>query len=142
MSKGKVLIIEDEIDLLDLIDFNLTRREFVTACALDGKDGMDKIGSFDPDIIILDLMLPGVDGWEICAEIKRMKKEIPVIMLTAKSMPDDRVRGFEAGAADYVTKPFSMKDLVTRIDMLLEKKERGRGWGCPDFSGKQALTEV
>ncbi len=122
MNKERVLIIEDEMDLLDLIDFNLTRRGFVTASALDGVEGMGKIDSFNPDIIILDLMLPGMDGWEICAELKKRKKEIPVIMVTAKCMPEDKVRGLEAGAADYIAKPFNIKELVIRIDKLLEKK--------------------
>ncbi len=124
MNRERVLIIEDEMDLLDLIDFNLTRRGFVTECALDGRDALEKIGSFNPEVIILDLMLPGVDGWEICAELKKLKKELPVIMVTAKSMPEDKVRGLEAGAADYMTKPFSMKELVIRIDKILEKKRR------------------
>jgi two-component system, sensor histidine kinase and response regulator len=122
MSKERILIIEDEMDLLDLIDFNLTRRGFVTQCAIDGRDGLEKIGTFDPEVIILDLMLPEVNGWEICAELKKRKIDIPVVMLTAKSMPEDKVRGLEAGAADYMTKPFSMKELIIRVDKLLEKK--------------------
>ncbi len=122
MNKERVLIIEDELDLLDLIDYNLTRKGFITEGALDGVEGMEKIGSFNPDIIILDLMLPGMDGWEICNLLKERKKEIPVIMFTAKCMPEDKVRGLEAGAADYIAKPFNIKELVIRIDKLLEKK--------------------
>ncbi len=122
MSREKVLIIEDEIDLLDLIHFGLTRSGYVTEGALDGNEGMEKIVSFNPDVIILDLMLPGVDGWEICEELKRRNKEMPVMMLTAKAMPEDKVRGLEAGAADYMTKPFEVKELLIRIDKLLEKK--------------------
>jgi len=124
MSNEKILIIEDEIDLLDIIDFNLTRRGFVTEGALDGKEGMEKIASFNPGLIILDLMLPGIDGWEICAGLRKKENRVPVIMLTAKSMPEDKVRGMEAGADYYITKPFNMKELVIRIDGLLEKKER------------------
>ncbi len=138
MSKEKILIIEDEMDLLALIDFGLTSRGFATECALDGRDGMEKIGSFNPDVIILDLMLPAVNGWQICEELKKRKKEIPVIMLTAKSMPEDRVRGLEAGAADYMTKPFSMKELVMRIDGLLEKK--GDGKAVRDFGRNGSIT--
>lgn len=122
MKREKVLIVEDEMDLLDLIDFNLTRRGFVTACALDGLSGMELIESFNPDIVVLDLMLPKLDGWEICRQIKDGKKDIPVIMLTAKCMPEDKVRGYEAGSDGYITKPFSVRELVTRVEFLLKMK--------------------
>ncbi|MEK7773272.1 MAG: response regulator, partial [Deltaproteobacteria bacterium] len=122
MKKEKVLIVEDELDLLDLVDFNLTRKGFVTAGALDGLEAMEKIESFNPDIMVLDLMLPKLDGWEVCRRLRREKRNIPVIMLTAKCMPDDKVKGLEAGADDYVTKPFNIKELVIRIENLLEKK--------------------
>ncbi len=122
MRKEKVLIVEDELDLLDLVDFNLTRKGFVTAGALDGAEAMEKIESFGPDLVVLDLMLPKVDGWEICRDLKSRNKDIPVIMLTAKSMPEDKVKGLECGADDYITKPFNIKELVIRIDNLLEKK--------------------
>ena len=121
MSKGKVLIVEDEMDLLDLLDFNLTRNGFVTSGALDGLDAMAKVDSFDPDIVVLDLMLPKRSGWDICKAIKERGKSIPVIMTTAKCMPEDRVTGFEAGADDYMTKPFDVKELVIRINGLLGK---------------------
>ncbi|MBI5236986.1 MAG: response regulator [Deltaproteobacteria bacterium] len=122
MKKEKVLIVEDEIDLLDLVDFNLTRRGFLTAGALDGIEAMEKVDSFDPDLVILDLMLPKLDGWEVCKALKQRGKDIPVIMLTAKCMPEDKVRGFESGADDYMTKPFNIKELIIRINHLLEKK--------------------
>ncbi len=122
MKKEKVLIVEDEMDLLDLVDFNLTRKGFVTAGALDGLEAMEKLDSFKPDIMVLDLMLPKLDGWEICRRLRRGKRDIPVIMLTAKCMPEDRVKGLEAGANDYVTKPFNIKELIIRIENLLEKK--------------------
>ncbi|MBI5827591.1 MAG: response regulator [Deltaproteobacteria bacterium] len=122
MKKEKVLIVEDEMDLLDLVDFNLTRKGFVTAGALDGLEAMEKLDSFNPDIMVLDLMLPKLDGWEICRRLRRGKRNIPVIMLTAKCMPEDKVKGLEAGANDYVTKPFNIKELIIRIENLLEKK--------------------
>lgn len=125
MKKEKVLIVEDEMDLLDLVDFNLTRKGFLTAGALDGIEALEKVDSFDPDLVILDLMLPKIDGWEICKALKQKGKDIPVIMLTAKCMPEDKVKGFESGADDYITKPFNVKELIIRIENLLEKK-RGK----------------
>lgn len=122
MKRERVLIVEDEMDLLDLVDFNLTRKGFVTAGALDGLEAMEKLDSFNPDIMVLDLMLPKLDGWEICRRLRREKRNIPVIMLTAKCMPEDKVKGLEAGANDYVTKPFNIKELIIRIENLLEKK--------------------
>lgn len=122
MTKEKILIVEDELDLLDLVDFNLTRKGFVTAGAIDGQDAMEKVESFRPDLIVLDLMLPKIDGWEICRQIRKREEDIPVIMLTAKCMPEDKVKGLEAGADDYMTKPFSIKELIIRINNLLEKK--------------------
>lgn len=122
MKKERVLIIEDEMDLLDLLDFNLTRKGFVTAGALDGGEGLAKVESFRPDLVILDLMLPGVDGWEACRRIKEKRRDIKVLMLTAKCMPEDKVKGLETGADDYMTKPFSVKELVIRVEKLLAEK--------------------
>lgn len=122
MRRVKVLIVEDEMDLLELVDFNLTRRGFVTDWALDGAEALKKVETFSPDIIILDLMLPQVDGWEISRRLRQEGRDVPIIMLTAKCMPEDRVKGFESGADDYVTKPFSVKELVIRIEKLIEKK--------------------
>lgn len=122
--KEKILIIEDELDLLDLLDFNLTRKGYRTSGAMDGEDALRKVESFGPDLVILDLMLPKMDGWEICSRIKDKNKEIFVVMVTAKCMPEDKVKGLETGADDYVTKPFNVKELIMRIDRLLEGKRR------------------
>jgi two-component system sensor histidine kinase/response regulator len=124
MKKEKVLIIEDELDLLDLIDFNLTRKGFVTAGALDGSEGLKKVEDFHPDLVILDLMLPGIDGWEVCRRIKEKNRDIKVLMLTAKCMPEDKVKGLETGADDYMTKPFSVKELIIRAESLLASKRQ------------------
>lgn len=125
MRKEKVLIVEDEMDLLDLVDFNLTREGYVTEGALDGVAAIEKVKSFDPDLVVLDLMLPKVDGWKICGEIKRRDRDVAVIMLTAKSMPEDKVKGLECGADDYITKPFNIRELVMRVGSHLENK-RGK----------------
>ncbi|HXI10576.1 MAG TPA: response regulator [Thermodesulfobacteriota bacterium] len=125
MRKEKVLIVEDEMDLLDLVDFNLTREGFVTAGALDGSEALEKIESFAPDLVVLDLMLPKMDGWKICEGIKSRNRDVAVIMLTAKSMPEDKVKGLECGADDYITKPFNIRELVLKIESHLENK-RGK----------------
>ena len=122
MKKEKILIIEDELDLLDLVDFNLTRKGFVTAGALDGCEGLAKAEAFRPDLVILDLMLPGIDGWEVCRRLKEKTRDIKVLMLTAKCMPEDKVKGLETGADDYMTKPFSVKELIIRAEHLLASK--------------------
>lgn len=125
MRREKVLIVDDEPDLLDLIDFNLTRNGFLTSSALDGHEAVAKLESFEPDIMVLDLMLPGLDGWEVCRQLKQKTRDIPVIMLTAKGMPEDKVKGFEFGADEYITKPFNVKELIIRVENLLDKK-RGK----------------
>lgn len=125
MDRKKVLIVEDEIDLLDLVDFNLTRKGFITDFSMDGNDAVEKVHSFDPGVVILDLMLPKLDGLEVCRQIRREKPDVKLIMLTAKSLPEDRERGFEAGADDYMTKPFSVKELVSRVEGLVNERPQG-----------------
>ncbi|MBI3753838.1 MAG: response regulator [Deltaproteobacteria bacterium] len=129
MKKERVLIVDDEIDLLNLVDFNLSRKGYITSSSLDGLDAMSKIEDFKPEMVILDLMLPNMDGWKICKYLRKRKKDIKVIMLTAKAMPEDRLKGLEIGADDYITKPFSVEELIIRVERLLEKKA---GKGCPD----------
>lgn len=123
-KRSKILIVEDELDLLNLIDFNLTKEGFLTVGVMDGRSAMEKIDSFSPDLIVLDLMLPGIDGWEICRQVRKRNDNIAVLILTAKCMPEDRTKGIEAGADDYLTKPFGVKDLVARVKNLLEKRIR------------------
>ncbi|HBG46553.1 MAG TPA: hypothetical protein DDW94_06125 [Deltaproteobacteria bacterium] len=121
MEKKRVLIIEDEMDILDLVDYNLTRKGYMTCGALDGADGLEKALTFTPDLVILDLMLPGIDGWRLCSLLKEKRRELPVLVLTAKCMPEDRAVGFEAGADDYMTKPFEVKELIFRVGRLLKE---------------------
>ncbi len=124
MKKERVLIIEDEMDLLDLVDFNLTRKGFITSGSIDGREGLVLAESFRPDLVILDLMLPGIDGWEVCRRLKEQRRDTKVLMLTAKCMPEDKVKGLETGADDYMTKPFSVKELVIRVEKLLTEKRQ------------------
>jgi len=120
-----ILVIEDERDLLDLVAFNLEREGYRVLTALDGKDGLETARTRSPDLIILDLMLPGIMGTDICRILKNSDKtsNIPIIMLTAKGEEIDRVVGFEVGADDYVVKPFSNRELMLRIRAIMRRSE-------------------
>jgi two-component system, OmpR family, phosphate regulon response regulator PhoB len=120
-----ILIIEDERDLVDLIAFNLEREGYRVETAIDGPTGLETARRALPDLVILDLMLPGMLGTEICKILKKTEKtaRIPVIMLTAKGEEIDRVVGFEVGADDYVVKPFSNRELMLRIKAVLRRTE-------------------
>lgn len=127
MGGEKVLIIEDEKNILELFRFNLDREGYKPFTAIDGEDGLNRAKRDNPDLIILDLMLPGVDGVEICKILKDDYKtsRIPIIMVTAKSQETDVVLGLELGADDYVAKPFSPKQLMARIKAVLRRYKPG-----------------
>jgi len=118
-----VLIIEDERDLADLLAFNLEKDGYQTVIATDGVEGLDAAARVLPDLILLDLMLPGMMGMEVCKSLKRNERTspIPVIMLTAKGEEIDKVVGFEVGADDYVVKPFSSRELLLRVKAVLRR---------------------
>ncbi|MFC5050106.1 response regulator [Rubritalea spongiae] len=124
----KILIIEDEVDIAELISFNLQRNQFDTITAHDGLDGLNKALSVKPDFIILDLMLPGMDGISVNRELKRdpRTRNVPVIMLTAKAQTEDRITGLESGADDYLTKPFSPKELMLRVQAVIKRTSTTR----------------
>ncbi len=126
MIKKNILAIDDEEDLLELLRFNLTRDGYNVVCAESGEEALDKVAVHAFDIILLDLMLPGIDGLEVARILKSDNKseKIPVIMLTAKGEEADIVAGLELGADDYVTKPFSPRVLSARIKAVLRRKER------------------
>jgi two-component system phosphate regulon response regulator PhoB len=120
-----VLVIEDEKDIVDLVEYHLKQSGFSVVKALDGPSGLELAKKNRPSLIILDLMLPGMDGKDICRAIKSnpLTQSIPILMLTAKSEEVDRVIGFELGADDYVTKPFSPRELVLRVKAILRRRE-------------------
>jgi two-component system, OmpR family, alkaline phosphatase synthesis response regulator PhoP len=124
MSK-KILIIEDERDVVKLLRYNLEKEGFRVSSATDGSLALAEIRREEPDLVVLDLMLPGMDGLEICRQLRRHDKYagLPILMLTARSEEADRVVGLELGADDYVTKPFSMRELVARVRALLRRHE-------------------
>ncbi len=118
-----ILIIEDEVDIAKLVAFNFERNGYLVDIAYDGREGLEKILENQPDLVILDLMLPEIDGYKILKKMQRDTRShsIPVIMLTAKSQIDDRLKGLELGADDYITKPFSPKELILRAKAILKR---------------------
>jgi len=123
-----VLLVDDERDLLSLLDFNLRAAGFETLLATTGEQAMSQLRRRVPDLVLLDLMLPDIPGTELCRQIKGdpRTKHLPVVMLTAKGEEVDRVVGFEIGADDYVTKPFSVRELILRLKAVLRRSGPGK----------------
>lgn len=124
-----ILIVDDEQDIADLVAFNLERKGFFTKTAQDGVTGLDIAKKESPELIILDQMMPGMDGKAVFKELKRdpRTQNIPVIFLTAKAQLDDKIAGLEWGADDYITKPFSPKELILRVISILKRCENTPG---------------
>jgi two-component system alkaline phosphatase synthesis response regulator PhoP len=122
--KEKILVVDDEKDILELIDFNLSKNGYRVRTVTSGEEALDLIKENDYDLIILDLMLPGVDGFDICKIIKadKHKSSIPIVMVTAKADEADKVAGLEIGADHYVTKPFSPRELLAIVKATLRRK--------------------
>jgi two-component system, OmpR family, phosphate regulon response regulator PhoB len=129
MTKPRILIVEDERQLVKTLEYNFQREGFETAVAHDGSEGLRKAQTLIPDLIVLDLMLPGLNGLEVCREVRsgERTRHIPIIMMTARAEETDQVVGFSMGADDYVTKPFSNKVLMQRIKAQLRRRD-----GKPD----------
>ncbi len=125
MPKKTILVVEDEEDIQQLVSFNLIKEDFFVLCADDGDECLEKFCQEHVDLIILDIMLPGKSGLDVCRLIREDPRgsAIPIIILTAKSEEDDIVKGLESGADDYITKPFSPKVLVARVKAHLRRKE-------------------
>src|SRR6202158_1316032 len=121
----RVLLIEDDRDIVELVRYNLEREGFQVAAATDGASGLAQVKKTPPDVLVLDLMLPKISGLEICKEIRRdpALNRLPILMLTARGEESDRIVGLELGADDYVTKPFSPRELVARVKALLRRVE-------------------
>ena len=119
MAGKNILIVEDEEDIAELLEYNLQRQGYATTGVGSGEDGLNAVRDARPDLILLDLMLPGLNGLDVCRRLKAepATKTIPVIMLTAKGEEEDIIAGFDAGADDYVTKPFRPKVLLGRVDV-------------------------
>jgi len=120
----KILIIEDEEDLIKGLKLNLSDEGYKVDCALTGPEGLRKAVEETPDLILLDIMLPGMDGLEVCRQLRQKKIAIPILMLTAKGDEIDKVVGLEIGADDYITKPFSIRELLARIKAHFRRTNR------------------
>ena len=111
----KVLIVEDEQSIVDILSFNLTKEGYDTLEALDGPTGLQLALEQNPDLVLLDLMLPGMSGFDVCRKIRQAGSLVPIVMLTAREEEDDKVLGLELGADDYITKPFKNRELMARV---------------------------
>ena len=116
----KVLLIEDDRNISELLQLYLEKEGYAVATAFDGKQGLDQFRTFQPDLVLLDIMMPVMNGWETCRAI-RSESQVPIIMLTAKSETDDKVLGLKTGADDYITKPFEMKEVLARMEAILRR---------------------
>jgi two-component system response regulator VicR len=125
VSMGKILVVDDEKPIADILKFNLEKEGYEVVCAFDGEEAVQLAFSEDPDLILLDLMLPIKDGMDVCREV-RAQSNIPIIMLTAKDTELDKVLGLELGADDYVTKPFSTRELLARVKAHLRRQQKVR----------------
>jgi DNA-binding response OmpR family regulator len=120
VNRGEVLIVDDEPGISRLISMYLEREGFQTANARTGAEALDMVANSTPALIVLDIMLPDIDGWEVCREIRR-NSDVPIIMLTAREGDEDKIVGLEIGADDYVTKPFVPRELVARVKAILRR---------------------
>ncbi|WP_306116200.1 MULTISPECIES: phosphate regulon transcriptional regulator PhoB [unclassified Roseovarius] len=123
LSNPRLLVIEDEPSQVELLRYNLTKQGFDVRVAMDGEEGVDAAREDPPDLILLDWMLPNLSGIEVCRQLRRDRatREVPIIMLTARSEERDKVRGLDVGADDYVTKPYSVKELIARVRAALRR---------------------
>ena len=126
--KGKILVVDDEEDILEVIRYSLSKEGYQVTCVESGEKALEAVRTIGPDVILLDLMLPGVDGLEVCRQLKRVPEtsQIPIVMITAKGEDVDIIIGLECGADDYVIKPFSARVLVARIRTILRKRNAAR----------------
>ena len=123
--KGKIFIIEDETSIIQLVQHNLEKEGFVVSSSTNGNDGLKELKKFEPNLLLLDLMLPDLSGIDVCKSLRRDKnyKNLPIIMLTAKGEEEDKVKGLESGVDDYITKPFGFNELMARIKALLRRSD-------------------
>ena len=116
-----VLIVEDEKNIVDILRFNLERKGYRTLEAYDGEEGLRKARTEKPDLILLDIMLPKMIGFDVCSALRKEGDNVPILLLTAREEEDDKVRGLETGADDYITKPFSMREVIARVEANIRR---------------------
>ncbi len=139
-AAASILVVDDETAFLDSLRFSLERQGYRVLTATDGQTGLRVARSERPDLVILDVMLPGMDGFKVCREI-RAESDVPIIMLTARGDETDKVVGLELGADDYVTKPFGLKELIARVRAVLRRRE-GQGDGQGDGAASGPTTAI
>ena len=139
MASETILIVDDEEDILQLIQYNLAKEGYQTVTTTSGEQALFEAARRLPDLIVLDLMLPGVDGIEVCKQLRAVEdtRQIPILMVTARSEEADIITGLEIGADDYITKPFSPKVLVARVRAILRRSRRN-----PVSSGEEPIVEI
>jgi two-component system, OmpR family, response regulator RegX3 len=140
-GSARILLVEDEESLADTVRYNLEREGFAVAVATDGRLALERFRDEPPSLVILDLMLPEISGLDVCRQIRQISN-VPIIMVTAKDAEADKVSGLEIGADDYVTKPFSVRELVSRVRAHLRRVEMGEGSGGPDGALRAGPVEL
>ncbi|WP_453994493.1 response regulator transcription factor [Bacillus nitroreducens] len=138
--KKKILVVEDERSIITLLHYNLQQAGYEVITAMDGEEGLEKALAERPQLIVLDLMLPKLDGIEVCKQLRQNKVDIPILMLTAKDDEFDKVLGLELGADDYMTKPFSPREVVARVKAILRRTSKIVDNSVEDLTTSQLLT--
>jgi two-component system alkaline phosphatase synthesis response regulator PhoP len=131
VDRKRILVVDDEIYIVHILEFSLTMEGYSILTASDGEEALQMIDSERPDLVVLDIMMPKLDGYEVCRRLRQDEQfaDLPVILLSAKGRPVDREAGLQAGANDYITKPFSPRKLLEKISELLEAKEMRKAVG-------------
>jgi DNA-binding response OmpR family regulator len=139
-----ILVIDDEPEVIKLLDYNLTKAGYLVLSARNGEDGLESARKHAPDLVVLDVMMPGLDGWEVCKKLRQEPATagVPLLMLTAKAEESDKVLGLGLGADDYVTKPFSVQELLARVKALLRRAEGPAGGAEVIKAGKIVIDSA
>ncbi|MCQ2495868.1 MAG: response regulator transcription factor [Lachnospiraceae bacterium] len=135
-DRQKILIVDDDSNIAELVSLYLMKECFETSIAYDGEEALLEFERFSPDLVLLDLMLPGIDGYQVCRQIRKTS-QVPVIMLSAKGETFDKVLGLELGADDYMVKPFDSKELVARVRAVLRRRNNAEPASEPEAKGEQ-----
>ena len=121
----RILVVDDEPNIVDVISMALRFHEYEVASAADGNEALDQVAAFRPDLVVLDVMMPGLDGFEVAKRLNERRSQIPILFLTARDTTEDKVRGLTIGGDDYMTKPFSIEELLARIRVILKRAGAG-----------------
>jgi len=137
---AKILIVDDETRIVDILNYNLRKEGYETICAYDGETGLSLALAENPDLVLLDIMMPGLDGYEVCTRLRKVS-QVPIMMITAKAEEIDKVMSFELGADDYITKPFGIKETMARVMANLRRVHMPQT-ATPDSSNRLVFGEL